>query len=157
MNNRPKRRKSNDNPYTLQIINNTYVVIFKDGSRKEQVIEVSEEVFNQMDKFELEDISQMHKIDKHIERFELSEESINVRSINNSIDTTSDFVEKKIINEELRDAISSLPEFQKRRIIKYYFYNKTFEEIAKEEQCSKVAIKYSIDSAIKNISKKIKN
>ena len=157
MNNRPKRRKSNDNPYTLQIINNTYVVIFKDGSRKEQVIEVSEEVFNQMDKFELEDISQMHKIDKHIERFELSEESINVRSINSSIDTTSDFVEKKIINEELRDAISSLPEFQKRRIIKYYFYNKTFEEIAKEEQCSKVAIKYSIDSAIKNISKKIKN
>ena len=157
MNNRPKRRKSNDNPYTLQIINNTYVVIFKDGSRKEQVIEVSEEVFNQMDKFELEDISQMHKIDKHIERFELSEESINVRSINSSIDTTSDFVEKKIINEKLRDAISSLPEFQKRRIIKYYFYNKTFEEIAKEEQCSKVAIKYSIDSAIKNISKKIKN
>ena len=157
MNNRPKRRKSNDNPYTLQIINNTYVVIFKDGSRKEQVIEVSEEVFNQMDKFELEDISQMHKIDKHIERFELSEESINFRSINSSIDTTSNFVEKKIINEELRDAISSLPEIQKRRIIKYYFYNKTFEEIAKEEQCSKVAIKYSIDSAIKNISKKIKN
>ncbi len=157
MNNRPKRKKSNDNPYTLQIINNTYVVIFKDGNSKKQIVEVSEEVFNQMDKFELEDISQMHKIDKHIERFNLSEESINNRAINDNNYTTFDIVESKIMKEKLKNVISSLPNIQKRRIIKYYFYNMTLEEIAKEEQCSKVAIKYSIDSAINKISKKLNN
>lgn len=32
----------------------------------------------------------------------------------------------------------------------------TLEEIAREEKCSKVAIKYSIDIAIEKISKKFK-
>lgn len=34
--------------------------------------------------------------------------------------------------------------------------NKTYEEIASEENCSKVAVKYSIDIALEKISKKIK-
>ena len=81
MNNRPKRRKSDDNPYTLEIINNTNIIIFKDSRNKIQTIEVSNEVYNQMNQFELEDISQMHKIDKYIERFTLSDEIINKRSV----------------------------------------------------------------------------
>ena len=32
--NRPKRRKSNDNPYMLKVINNTYFIIFKDINNK---------------------------------------------------------------------------------------------------------------------------
>ena len=37
-----------------------------------------------------------------------------------------------------------------------FFENKTYEEIASEENCSKVAVKYSIDIALEKISKKIK-
>ena len=35
--------------------------------------------------------------------------------------------------------------------------NKTFEEIAEEENCTKRAVKFSVDIAIEKISKKFKN
>ena len=47
--------------------------------------------------------------------------------------------------------------FKKRRLIKYYFYDKTYEEIANEEKCSKRAVKFSIDIALGKISKKFQN
>ena len=59
--------------------------------------------------------------------------------------------------EDIKSIIDSLPEIQKRRLKKYYFEDKTFEEIAIEEHCSKVAVKYSIYIALEKISKKIKN
>ena len=73
----PIRNKSKDNPYTLKIINNTYFVIFKDGMNTYREVEISEEVFNQMDKFELDDISWMHKSDRHIEKSEIYEDNLN--------------------------------------------------------------------------------
>ena len=82
MNNRPKRRKSSDNPYTLQIINNNYVVVFKDSRSVKQVIEVSEEVFSQMDKFELEDLKELNEYDRHIEHSEIYDETLYKRAIN---------------------------------------------------------------------------
>ena len=38
----------------------------------------------------------------------------------------------------------------------YYFNDLTYDQIAKKENCSKVAIKYSIDTAINNLRKMIK-
>ena len=58
--------------------------------------------------------------------------------------------------EELKDIINSLPEIQKRRLKKYYFEDMTLEQIAKEENCTKRAVKFTIDIAIEKISKKIK-
>ena len=58
--------------------------------------------------------------------------------------------------KELKKVISELPDKQKRRLIKYYFEDKTLEEISKEEHCTKMAVKFSIDIALKNISKKFK-
>ncbi len=160
MNNRPKRKKSSDNPYTLQIINNNYVVVFKDSRSAKQVIEVSEEVFNQMNKFELEDISQMHKIDKHIERFKLSDESINNRAKEKPNDTTSSVVEELLINNELYIAINSLSEKQKKRIKMFYFDGLSQQEIAKIENTSIRAIQYTLNNSLKKLKenlKKIKN
>lgn len=153
--NNSKRNKDKYNPYTIEIKEEKYYVSFKDGNNVLQEISITKEVYDAFDKFELEDISQIHKIRKHIEHNELYEETLYQRSVIDSI-SVEDEVSTNILNEELRQAINSLDEIQKRRIIKYYFYDKTYEEIAKEENCSKVAIKYSIDSAIKNISKKIK-
>ncbi len=156
MNNRPKRRKSSDNPYTLQIINNTYVVIFKDSSNKNQIIEVSKDVFNEMNQFELDDLKELNEFDRHTEHSELLDNTIYKRAVIKN-DEPMDIIERQIITEDLKSEIAKLPEIQKRRIIKYFFYSKTYEEIAKEEKCSKVAIKYSIDNAIEKISKKFKN
>ncbi len=150
-----KRNKDKYNPYTIEIREEEYFVVFKDGNNVLQEISITKEVYDAFDKFELEDISQIHKIRKHIEHNEVYEETLYQRSAIESI-SVEDEVSTKIINEELRSAINELNEIQKRRIIKYYFYDKTYEEIAKEENCSKVAVKYSIDTAIENISKKFK-
>ena len=77
------------------------------------------------------------------------------KSINASI-SDEDEVEYKLLSEDLKSAINKLNDIQKRRIQKYFFENKTYEEIASEENCSKVAVKYSIDIALEKISKKIK-
>ena len=150
------RNKDKYNPYTLDVDkNNTYIVEFKDVNNIIHKVAVSEKVYEAFDKFELEDISQIHKIRKHIERNEVYEETLFHKSIDVSI-SVEEQVESKILHEELKDAINELNDVQRRRIKKYFFENKTYEEIASEENCSKVAVKYSIDIAIKNISKKIK-
>ncbi len=151
------RNRDKYNPYTLEVdeANEIYTVIFKDSKNFEQRIAVTKEVYDAFDKFELEDISQIHKIRKHIEHNEVYEETLFHRSIMSSISVEEE-IEQKVLYEELKEAINELPDIQRNRLIKYYFENKTLEEIAKEENCSKVAIKYSLDNAIKNISKKLK-
>lgn len=150
-----KRNKDKYNPYTIEVREEEYYVLFKDSNNVLQEISITKEVYDAFDKFELEDISQIHKIRKHIEHNEVYEETLYQRSAIESI-SVEDEVSTKIINEELRSAINELNEIQKRRIIKYYFYDKTYEEIAKEENCTKRAVKFSIDIGIEKISKKIK-
>ena len=153
----PIRNKSNDNPYTLGFDEdkNVYTVEFMDNMKVIHKVEISEKVYQAFDSFELEDISQIHKYRKHIEHSELLEETLEHRMINKPI-TLEDEVEEKILIEDIKEIIDSLPDIQKRRLKKYYFEDKTFEEIAKEENCSKVAVKYSIDIALEKISKKLK-
>ena len=154
---RPKRRKYKDNPYTLNYIEskNIYVVSFKDVKGHSQNVEVNKEVYQAFDRFELDDLSEMNEYDNHIEHSEIFENTLEVRAKDKPMSLEDSIIQKSTF-EELKRAIDMLPEVQKRRIKKYYFDDKTLEEIAKEEKCSKVAIKYSIDNAIKNISKKIK-
>ena len=156
MNKHETRNKDKYNPYTLEVKeNNCYILKFKDSRNNLQELIISKEVYDAFDSFELEDISQIHKIRKHIEYNEVYEESLYHRS---SAETVSleDEVESKILSEEIKSAINELNEIQKRRLIKYYFYNMTYEEIASEENCTKRAVKFSIDIGIEKISKKIK-
>ena len=153
-----KRNKSKDNPYTLSYNETTrsYVVEFKDNKNNIHRVEISDEVYEAFDKFELEDISQIHKYRKHIEHNEVYEETLYHKAINDSI-SIEDEIEEKIMVEELKGIINSLPENQKRRLKKYYFDDMTLDQIAKEENCTKRAVKFTIDIAIEKISKKIKN
>lgn len=153
----PKRKKSKDNPYTLFYCeqNNKYMCVFKDSNKVIQKVELTTEIYNALNDFELEDISQMHKFDKHIEHSELLEGTL-YRRMSDSIYTFEEDIEKNILIESIKKELEYLPKIQARRIKKYFFNNMTMEEIAKDEGCSKVAIKYSIDIAIDKISKKIK-
>ena len=65
-------------------------------------------------------------------------------------------IENKILQEELKKAILELSEVQKRRVIKYYFENKTLQKIAEEEGCSITSVKESLDSSINKLRKKLK-
>ena len=154
----PKRRKYKDNPYTLNYIEekNIYTITFKDVKGHLNKVEVSEEVYKVFDKCELQDIKELNEYDRHIEHSEIFENNLESRALNKQI-PTDEIVENKINNEKLREAIQELPKVQRERLKKYYFENKTFEEIAKEEKCTKRAVKFSVDIAIEKISKKFKN
>ena len=135
--NRPKRRKSKDNPYTL-IYN-----------------EIKKEIFDAMDRFELDDLSEMNEYDNHIEHSEVKEITLNKRMLykQNEID---DIIQAKFESRELKRAISCLSDVQKRRIKLYYFEDKTIEEIAKLERTSHQAVSETIRAGIKNIRKMLK-
>lgn len=155
---RPKRRKYKDNPYTLNYIEekNIYIVSFKDVKGHIQKVEVSEAVYKAFDRFELDDLSEMNEYDNHIEHSEIFENNLEVRAKDKPI-SLEDGVANKLQIEEIKKEIEKLPEIQKGRLRKYYFDDKTFEEIAQEEHCTKRAVKFSIDIAISKISKKFKN
>ena len=128
MENRPKRRRYKDNPYNLEINNSKYIINFYDSKKVLQKIEVSEEVFSVFDKSELKDLSQMNEYDNHIEHAALFEEVLNKRAINKT-KLTEEIAESNIITEELLNAIKELQTTQKRRLILYYLYDYTLEEI----------------------------
>ena len=106
--NRPKRRKDKDNPYSLDFKENNYVVSFKTVKNEYKEVKVSEEVFKAFDKFELEDISQLHKVDKHIDmRVIDNTEYMDIILFNNAVNdeiSIEEQIENKILQEELKKA-----------------------------------------------------
>ena len=154
---KPKRRKRNDNPYTLEsdIKNNIYIVIFKDNKNEIHKVFVNKEIYDEFNKNELEDISQMHEYERHIEHLELDDNSLYKRA-KNKMDTVETVVEQIILNDCIKNAVDELSEIQKRRFIKYYFQNKTQQEIANEENTSIRAVQYTLSSALEKIKKNFK-
>ena len=78
----PKRRKYKDNPYTIRNIDDKFYILFKDGMNTPQIIEVSKEIYNAFNQFELDDLKELNEFDRHIEHKELTEESIHNRGVN---------------------------------------------------------------------------
>lgn len=162
MANMPKRRKSKDNPYILdyRYEEEIYSVSFTDGNKTTHNIKISKKVFEAFNEFELEDISQLHKIDKHIEdiRIDNTDYTDIVLYHFSNIDKKSVFeqVEEKLRNEELYKAIELLSDVQKRRIKMYYFEDKTLEQIAVIERRSIKNIYKSIELAKTKIAKILK-
>lgn len=152
MNNKIKRRKSKYNPYQLEISNQ---ISFIDSRGNKQRVRVNDTLYKEFDTFELNDLKEMNEYDRHIEHLEQTEESLYHNTLNQYI-SLEDIVLKKIIYEKLYQEIEKLPKVQRRRLKMYYFDQLTLREIALKENCSCRAIKYSIDIAIKKISKKMK-
>jgi len=136
--------------------NGKYYVEFIDGLNVKRVVEVSKEVFEVMKDFELKEKSQKNKIDRHITRFEYTDEELYNNAVNKSIDI-EDLIERNILIEELKEAINNLSEIQKRRIIRYYFENYTVEEIANLEFTTHQAICKSLKKSLKLLEKLINN
>lgn len=156
MNKHETRNKDKYNPYTLEVKeNNSYILKFKDSRNVLQKISITKEIYDAFDSFELEDISQIHKIRKHIEYNEVYEESLYHRCVAENI-SVEDEVESKLLSEDLKNAIKLLNDIQKRRLIKYYFEDKSLKEIALEEGTSHQAISKSIHKAIEEIQKNLK-
>ena len=154
---RPKRRRDKDNPYEIFTVGietdaPRYYIRFKDGSLVEHCLEITKELFDLLDSFELDDLSFLNEWDRHLEQSEQTEASLNARAAHRR-ETVEEEVFRHIENEMLHKAIATLPEVQRRRLLLYYFGNLTYREIAELEGCSKVAVKYTIDKAILTLRK----
>ena len=158
---RPKRRRDKDNPYeifTVGIDTDTphYYIRFRDGVSAEHCLEISRELFLALNQFELDDLSVMNEIDNHYEHSDLTEESLNTRAANPP-KSLEDTVFTRLQYERLHSAVSELPEIQRRRVNLYYFGGYTFEQIALLENCTKRAVKRSVDLAVDTLRKNLKN
>lgn len=153
----PKRNKSKDNPYTLDFDeeSNKYTVEFIDNKKIIHRVEISEEVYHAFDKFELEDISQIHKYRKHIEHSEVYEDSLNNRQVDKPLSLEEE-VEQKLLLEDIKKAFNVLTETQKRRFKMYYYDDLNFKQIAKKECCDESSVRESIYKGIEKIQKNLK-
>lgn len=154
---RPKRRKYKDNPYTLNYIEskNIYTVSFKDVKGKLQEVEINKEIYKALDRFELDDLSEMNEYDNHIEHSEIFENNLDSRAKDKQI-LLEDMIIQKVTFEKLKKAINELPEIQKQRIKKYYFDEKTEQEIADEENATHQSVHIILERALKNLKKILK-
>ena len=146
----PNRKKDKLNPYTLSIENNTYYISFTDGQGIFHRQEISMELYVAFNGFELEDISWTNEASRHLTEADTGEELLGHR-IADSSEPVEDHVYRRIMYQELHKAMAQLPEIQRRRILLYYFGGYTYEQIAQMENCTKRAIKFSVDAALKKL------
>ena len=154
---RPKRRKAKDNPYTLKYIDEKkiYIICFKDGKGIDRKVEVTEEIYNAFDKFELHDLKELNEYDRHIEHSQIYENNLYHRVKDRPISLEDEIIRKTTF-EELKNAINLLPEIQKRRIKQFYFQELTTKEIADKEHCTQHSVRVSIRRAIQELNKILK-
>lgn len=152
---RPKRRKSADNPYTLQTMGidtptPRYYLSFRDSSGETQELELPQTLFEAFDQFEREDLSFLNEVDRHYEHSEQTEGTLNKRAVRvpESVEET---VSRRLESEALHKAINRLPEKQRRRVLCYYFEELTYAQIAQREGCAVQVIARSVKAAEKSL------
>ena len=146
----PNRKKDKLNPYTLSVENNTHYISFTDGQGIFHKQEINTELYAAFNGFELDDISLMNEASRHLTEADVGEEPLGLRIADPS-EPVEDHVYRRIIYQELHKAIAQLPEIQRRRILLYYYGGYTYEQIAQMENCTKRAVKFSVDAGLKNL------
>lgn len=150
---RPKRRKDKYNPYTIYSVGAEtnephFFVAFADTTGKKVCTEISKEIFELLNQFELEDLSYLNEVDRHYAYSDQTELESHTNSLN-----LSALPEDMFEYDDLYAAINKLPEKQRKRLTLYYFHNLTLEEIANLEGVSFQTISKSIELAVKKLSK----
>lgn len=103
----------------------------------------------------MQDIKELNEYDRHIEHSEIFENNLEVRAKDKPLSLEDEII-KKATFDELKKAIELLPEVQKRRIKKYYFDDKTQQQIANEEGVDIRAIQYTLNIALKKLKEILK-
>lgn len=152
---RPKRRKDKYNPYTLTIKEDKHLLSFRDGQGVLQELQITKELFEMLNRFELDDLSILNEWDRHYEHSELTEISLYNRAAMPP-ESVEDAVFRNLRYEALHRAIKQLPETQRRRLVLYYFVGLTYAQIAEKEGCKYQTVQDSIYAALKTLKKFLK-
>lgn len=143
--------------HKVKIINgNTYYFINYKDHLNICEIQLTKKDYKNFNSFKSVNIRYKNIYSRYIEQLDYTDEYLYKYMIYDS-GHIEDEVYKKILNEEIKDALLSLNKIQRSRFIMYYFDDMTYEEIAKIEGCTKRAIKFSVDAARKNLQKMLKN
>ncbi len=152
---RPKRRIDKDNPYRLFTVGATtsephYFIQFKDGGGTEHCLEIEKPLFELFDQFELDDLTRLNELDRHLDDRELStvpaDESEEIRKQSAELAAL-----RKMESEALHSAILRLPEVQRRRLILFYYGVLTHQQISDMEGCVRAVVTKSIHKALHNL------
>ena len=134
---------------------NKHIAVFTDYENNIHKVEISSLIKEALINEKRKEKKQQNEFDRHIEHSEIYENKLPFRVMDKPISLEDEFSNKQI-NIELKNAINSLSELQKRRIQMYYFENKTLKEIAEIEGCAIMSVKDSLDLAINNLEKKLR-
>ena len=82
---RPKRRRDEENPYEIYTagINTAhprYFLAFTDGGKVKRWMEIDKTLFDAFNEFELDDLSFFNEVDRHYEKSEVTEATLNRRA-----------------------------------------------------------------------------
>lgn len=149
----------NTNPYTLrtEVVGGIthYYVSFQDGQAIMRETEVSRPVYLEFLRFVAHERNLRRWDERHTEQSKLTDETLYHRASYSpkSVEETVFDIQQ---NDNLRKAITELPEVQRRRIILYHEFGLTYEQIAEMEGCTKMPVKRSIDRAMEKIRELIK-
>ena len=149
----------NTNPYTLrkEIVDGIarYYVSFTDGEAKPRETEISRPIYLEFLRFVKVERNLRRWDERHLEQSDLSDENLYHRALcqpKSAFDMAFDSLQ----NKQLRLAIHSLTEIQRRRFVLYHEFGLTYEQIAEMEGCTKMPVKRAIDRAEENIRGQIK-
>lgn len=153
MDERPKRNRDRYNPYYLDRDRKREIYKISIESDTQKIsIYTSEDVYMCMDELERKEANQIQWDKRYLEKSDLTENTLHRRAVNTPKSAEDDAI-NKIYHEKLNRAIKKLSPMHRRRILLYFEHNLSFSEIAEVEGCSKMAIKYSIDIALKQLRK----
>ena len=152
---RPKRRRDEENPYEIYTagINTAhphFYLFFKDCDGVKRWMEIDKTLFDAFDEFELDDLSFFNEVDRHYEKSEVTEATLNRRAAKPQ-ESVEETVSQRMEVDKLHQAIAQLPEKQRRRLVLYYFGEFTYEQIAAMEKCKFQVIAKSVKAAEKNL------
>lgn len=150
---RPKRRRDKYNPYTIYSLGaetneSHFYVTFVATTGEKVCTEISKEIFDLLNQFELEDLSYLNEVDRHYVYSDQPELELHMNSL-----SFSPLQEEMFEYDDLYAAINKLPEKQRKRMKLYYFEGLSMEEIARLEKTSFQAVSKSIISALTTLKK----
>jgi len=120
-----------------------FFVSFTDGNGFTQEAEISREAYLALDKCRLAEKRQENEIERHRERFELSEAQLAVRTLRPPIP-----MEEAITQAvDMQSALATLTDTQRRRFLLYHDYELSYEQIAAIEGCKLQVVARSIEAA----------
>lgn len=138
--------------YTLEYIENEdkYYISFEDSAKQECRIEIEKDIFDIYMKSKKSYIKIKNETSRHLEHSLLSEVDLYKRAFEYD-ESLEENILRNINYEKMCKAMESLPNMLRRRVVLYYQYNFSLSQIARIDNCSKVAVKYSLDTALKKI------